>query len=402
MSDVILVINTGSSSIKFALFALADATTALRPLYRGAIENIGVGARLIVKQVEIGNVGTTLDNSETLNADSHEAALHYILNWLDTLPSQYRVVAVGHRVVHGGMRFRQPVKVDASILAKLRALVPLAPLHQPHALRAMDLLLSLRPQLAQIACFDTAFHTNMPMTEQFFALPKKLAEQGIRRYGFHGLSYEYIASVLPDYLGEQADGRVVVAHLGHGVSLCAMQQRKSVATTMSFTPLDGLPMATRCGAIDAAVVLYLLRELGMSVDEVSDLLHHQSGLLGVSGISGDMRTLLASDSPEAAEAVALFVQRVQRELGSLAAALGGLDALVFTGGIGEHAAPVRAAICHAGAWLGIVLGENAHHAHTRRISVDDSRVSVWVIPTDEEQTVARHTVSALLEITNCT
>ncbi|HID68508.1 MAG TPA: acetate/propionate family kinase, partial [Roseibacterium sp.] len=323
------------------------------------------------------------------------AALQHILNWLEQLPSQYHVIAVGHRVVHGGMYFSQPRLVDTSILTRLRALIPLAPLHQPQALRAIDHLLSLRPRLAQTVCFDTAFHASMPMTEQLFALPRELAAQGIRRYGFHGLSYEYIASVLPDHLGERAEGRVVVAHLGHGVSLCAMHQRKSVATTMSFTPLDGLPMASRCGAIDAAVVLYLLRERGMTVDEVSDLLHHQSGLLGLSGISGDMRTLLASNSQHAAEAIALFIQRVHRELGSLAAALGGLDALVFTGGIGEHAAPVRAAICNAAAWLGIVLDENANCVHAGRISTDDSRVSVWVIPTDEEQLIARHTASLL-------
>jgi len=396
MTDLILTINAGSSSIKFALFALADASTALRPLYRAAIETIEGGTGLTVKQDEIAQPDIASDKNETMDVDSYEAALRYILNWLDHLPSQYSVVAVGHRVVHGGMHFCEPVKVDTSILAQLRALVPLAPLHQPHALRTIEHLLSLRPQLPQIACFDTAFHTSMPMTEQLFALPRELAERGIRRYGFHGLSYEYIASVLPDHLGERADGRVVVAHLGHGASLCAMQQRKSIATTMSFTPLDGLPMATRCGAIDAAVVLYLLREQGMSVDEVSELLNHQSGLLGVSGISGDMRTLLASDSPEAAEALALFVQRVQRELGSLAAALGGLDALVFTGGIGEHAAPVRAAICNAGAWLGIVLDENANHTHAGCISTDDSSVSVRVIATDEEEVIARHTASCVL------
>ena len=395
MSDAILVINAGSSSIKFALFALADVAMDLRPLYRGAIENIGADARLVVKTDKMAQPDITTGKNKTIDANDHEAALQHILNWLEQLPSQYHVIAVGHRVVHGGMYFSQPVLVDASILTQLRALIPLAPLHQPQALRAIDHLLSLRPRLAQTVCFDTAFHASMPMTEQLFALPRELAAQGIRRYGFHGLSYEYIASVLPDHLGERAEGRVVVAHLGHGVSLCAMHQRKSVATTMSFTPLDGLPMATRCGAIDAAVVLYLLRERGMTVDEVSDLLHHQSGLLGLSGISGDMRTLLASNSQHAAEAIALFIQRIHRELGSLAAALGGLDALVFTGGIGEHAAPVRAAICHAAAWLGIALDENANCVHAGRISTDDSRVSVWVIPTDEERLIARHTASLL-------
>ncbi len=395
MTDVILIINAGSSSIKFALYGFTDDSLELRPLYRAAIENIGVDASFIVTQNEMLQPTIPSTTNESLEVENHEAALQYILNWLEQLPRQYSVVAVGHRVVHGGLHFTHAVQVDASVLAQLQALVPLAPLHQPHALRAIDCFFSLRPQLLQIACFDTAFHTSMPMTEQLFALPRALAEQGIRRYGFHGLSYEYIASVLPGYLAERAAGRVVVAHLGHGVSLCAMQHQKSIATSMSFTPLDGLPMATRCGAIDAAVVLYLQRECGMTVDEVSDLLHHESGLLGLSGISGDMHTLLASDSTAATEAVAVFIHRIHRELGSLAAALGGLDVLVFTGGMGEHAAPVRAAICNAALWLGIALNEDANRVHAERISTDDSQVSVWVIPTDEEQIIAQHTALLL-------
>ncbi len=394
--DIVLVINAGSSSIKFSVFALTYSQAVLLPLYRGAIENIGADSRLIVKENEIDQLNVKTDTNEAVDVDSHEAAIQHIMNWLEQLPSQYNVVAAGHRVVHGGMQFSKPVKVDRSVLAQLHALVPLAPIHQPHALLAIESLLSLRPQMLQIACFDTAFHAGMPWVEQTFALPRALAEQGIRRYGFHGLSYKYIAGVLPDYLGEQkSNGRVVVAHLGHGVSMCAMRQRKSIATTMSFTPLDGLPMSTRCGSIDAAVALYLMRERGMTVEEVSDLLHHQSGLLGLSGISGDMRTLLKSDSHESAEAIAVFTQRVHRELGSLAAALGGLDAVVFTGGIGEHAAPVRTAVCQAAAWLGIALDDNANQSNSKRISTDNSRVSVWVIPTDEEQVIAHYTASML-------
>jgi len=372
----------------------------LRSLYRGVIENIGMNACFVVKKNEIPQTDFKAPNfqiskSEAISADNHETALQYILNWLSRLPNQYQLVAVGHRVVHGGMQFNQPVKLDKSILAQLWALEPLAPLHQPHALRAIESVYSQNKELPQIACFDTAFHADMPKKEQLFALPYLLAEQGIRRYGFHGLSYEYIASVLPQYVGEFAKGRVVVAHLGHGVSMCAMENRRSIATTMSFTPLDGLPMATRCGSIDAAVVLYLMSEKEMTLGEVSDLLYYQSGLLGLSGLSGDIRTLLASDSAQAVEAMAVFIQRIHRELGSLAAALGGLEALVFTGGIGEHSAVVREQVCHAAQWLGITLDENANHTHATCISAEDSRVSVWVMPTDEEQVIANHTVKLL-------
>jgi len=246
--------------------------------------------------------------------------------------------------------------------------------------------------MLQVACFDTAFHHTMPATERLFALPRTLSEEGVRRYGFHGLSYDYIASVLPGYLDDKADGRVIVAHLGHGASLCAMQGRKSVATTMSFTPLDGLPMATRSGAIDPAVVLYLLKTKGLDTDAVSDLLHHKSGLLGVSGVSGDMRDLLASDNPHAEQAIDLFVDRVNREIGALAAALGGLDALVFTGGIGENASEIRQRICRKAHWLGITANDAANADNEPQISDAASRVSVWRIPTNEELVIARQTL----------
>jgi acetate kinase len=284
--------------------------------------------------------------------------------------------------------------VDQAVLAQLKELIPLAPLHQPYALHAVETLLAQRPLLPQVACFDTAFHAAMPLHEQRFALPRELMQQGIRRYGFHGLSCEYITGVLPAHLGEAAHGRVVIAHLGHGVSMTAVKERKGIATSMSFTPLDGLPMGTRSGAIDPAIVLYLLQR-GMAAPDIADLLHHRSGLLGLSGVSGDMHDLLASTDPAAAEAVDFFCYRVSRELGSLAAALGGLDAVVFTGGIGEHAALVRASVCQASAWLGIEFDAQANRMHAARISTAGSRVSAWVIPTDEVQVIARHTAALL-------
>jgi acetate kinase len=298
--------------------------------------------------------------------------------------------AVGHRVVHGGERFFAPVRVDEAVLGELRRYESLAPLHQPHNLNAMAVLARTHPELPQAACFDTAFHHTQSRLATGFALPRSLAQAGIRRYGFHGLSYEYIAGVLPEYLGAAADRRVVVAHLGNGASLCAMEGRKSVATTMGFTPLDGLMMGTRCGALDPGVVLYLQQQLGMGVAEVAALLNERSGLLGVSGISPDMHTLLQSEAQEAQEAVELFVYRIGRELGSMAAALGGIDALVFCAGIGERAAAVREAILKQAAWLGFDLDPEANSRNGPRITSAQSAASAWVIPTDEEQVIARH------------
>jgi acetate kinase len=277
----------------------------------------------------------------------------------------------------------------------LEQLVPLAPLHQPHNLAAIRSIVSIKPDVPQVACFDTAFHCSQPPVAQAFALPRDLTDQGIKRYGFHGLSYEYISSVLPDYVGSRADGRVIVAHLGNGASMCAIQNRKSLATTMGFTALDGLPMGTRCGSIDPGVILYLLSELHMDAPGITDLLYYRSGLLGVSGLSSDMRELLTSDSPRAAEAIDLFVYHIQRELGSLAAALGGLDVLVFTAGIGEHAAPIRARVCQDLQWLGVQFDETANRSGGPKISNDNSAVSVWVIPTDEDLMIARHTSNVI-------
>jgi acetate kinase len=298
-------------------------------------------------------------------------------------------------VVHGGERFAQPVRLDHGVLDALEALDPMAPLHQPHNLATARLLMNRRPDLAQVVCFDTAFHRTQAPLAQSFALPRAFTESGVKRYGFHGLSYEYIAGELPVHLGERADGRVIVAHLGNGASLCAMKNRRSVATTMGFTALDGLVMGTRSGALDPGVVFFLMREKSMSAAAVEEMLYTRSGLLGVSGISSDMRELLASSDPRAREAVDLFVYRAARELGSLAAALGGLDALVFTAGIGEHAAPVRAMICDAARWLGVELDAAANSAHRVRIGAAASRVAVCVIPTDEEIVIARHACGLL-------
>ncbi len=393
MPAAILVINTGSSSIKFAVFAIEENSASLCMVYRGEIAGIGHQPHFTVH----GHAGNILEIEEPFlsninKSQSHESAFSILLDWINLHLDESPLAAVGHRVVHGGASYSAPVIVGKEIIRHLKAFIPLAPLHQPYQVATIETLAQQHPRLPQIACFDTAFHRTQPAIAQQFALPRALRQQGIIKYGFHGLSYEYIANVLPEYLGDSAKGRVIVAHLGQGASMCAMEARRSVATTMSFSPLDGLPMGTRCGALDPAVVLYLLKEKGMTIDTVSDLLNYKSGLLGVSEISSDMRVLLSSNKPQAAEAVDLFVYYVSRELGSLAAALGGLDALVFTAGIGEHATIIRERICREASWLGIGIDTVANKAGDSRISTMDSAVSAWVIPTDEELIIAEHTV----------
>jgi len=302
---------------------------------------------------------------------------------------------VGHRVVHGGVEFAAPVAIDASVLAKLESLCPLAPLHQPHNLAAIKAIKTQMPGLPQVACFDTAFHRHHPELADWFALPRRFYDEGIRRYGFHGLSYEYIASALPEVAPEIAKARVVVAHLGSGASMCGLRDGRSQDSTMGFTALDGLPMGTRCGALDPGVVLHLNRAHGMDADAIERLLYHDCGLKGVSGISNDMRDLLASDDPKAAQAIDLFVWRICRELGALAAALGGLDGLVFTAGIGERSAEIRARVCARAAWLGIELDDKANRSGGPRISTSASKIAVYAIPTDEELMIARHTLAVL-------
>ena len=390
MDDAILVINAGSSSLKFALYRVA-ADCGLAPVYRGVIEEIGRQAslRILLAPEAVGQGGPLPP------VRNHAEAMAGLLAWLEARMGGLRLVAGGHRVVHGGIRYAQPVRVDAEALAFLDTLVPIDPLHQLHNLNGIRALMGAKPDLPQVACFDTAFHRTLPLVAQRFALPREIVEDGVRRYGFHGLSYEYIAGVLPERMGEVADGRVIVAHLGNGASLCAMRGRKSVETTMSFTPLDGLPMGTRCGAIDAAIPLYLMRERGLDLASVSDLLHERSGLLGLSGISSDMRTLLASPDPRAADAIEHYVYHVAQSIGALAMSLGGLDSLVFTAGVGEHAAQVRDAICRHCEWLGLKLDSAANAAHGPRISAAGSSISAWVIPTDEERAIAKHTMSLI-------
>jgi acetate kinase len=388
VSDAILVLNSGSSSIKFSLFESHVRPSRQGLICEGQFEGIGHRGHFTAKD----RAGASLVDQHLAEGTTHEYALSALLRWLETSFQDHWLVAAGHRVVHGGSLYTAPVLIDASVLAELHHFIPLAPLHEPHHIAAIAALSKLHPTLPQIACFDTAFHHTQPEVATAFALPRCLTEAGIRRYGFHGLSYEYIASVLPDILGpEEAEGRVVVAHLGSGASMCAMHRRKSVATTTGFTTLDGLPMSRRCGNIDPGAVLYLMQQMGKTAAEVSEVLYYKSGLLGVSGVSDDMRTLLASNAPHAADAVALFVYRVSRELGSLAAALGGLDALVFTAGIGEHATEIRRRVCEQAAWLGVELDESANAAGGPRITVTGSRASAWIIPTDEDLMIARHT-----------
>jgi len=357
-------------------------------LARGELEGIGHTPHLTVSD----GSGTVIADRAPAGVRTHEDAVAEVLGALERSVPGRPLVAAGHRVVHGGERFVEPVLVNAEIRAALQELTPLAPLHQGHSLAAIDAVARLHPELAQVACFDTAFHAGQAWEATTFALPREFSDHGVRRYGFHGLSYEYIASCLEEHLGEVARGRVVVAHLGSGASMCAMLDRRSVATTMGFSALDGLPMGTRCGTLDPGVILYLL-ERGHSRESIADLLWNRSGLLGLSGMSDDVRELQASDDARAAQALSFLAYRVARELGSLAAAVEGLDALVFTAGIGEHSPALRARICERARWLGVSLDTLANDASALRISDASSRVAVLVIATDEESMLARHVLS---------
>jgi acetate kinase len=403
MSNAIFVLNAGSSSIKFSLFRSADiAHATVTPDHAGLLcdgQMSGIG-RIghAVHFFAVDGSGATLIDEHLQNDTDHEAALDALLHWFELQFPGQRLIGVGHRVVHGGMLYTVPVLINTNVIAELRRLVPLAPLHQPHHLTAIAALSKLYPGLPQVACFDTSFHHTQPNVASAFALPQALSAEGVRRYGFHGLSYEYIAGKLEQVIGMQlAYGRVVVAHLGSGASMCALKDGKSIATTMGFTALDGLPMSRRCGNLDPGVVLYMMQEKQMSADAVSRVLYEESGLWGVSGISDDMQTLLASEDPRAAQAIDLFVYRISRELGSLVAALGGLDALVFTAGIGEHALEIRRRVCVAAAWLDLQIDDDANVAHGPCITQAGSRVSAWVIPTDEDLMIARHTAALLQE-----
>ena len=399
MAATVLVLNAGSSSIKFAGYLDRDDANPepLGPelLGKGQIEGIGTAPRFVVRNAG----GETVDERQWPDSTrmGHADALRFLTDWIETNAGHMRLAAAGHRVVHGGRRYSGATLIDDGVLSELEAFVPLAPLHQPHNLAAIRALAETNPDLPQVACFDTAFHRTQPPLAELFALPRALTDQGIQRYGFHGLSYEYIARRLPEFAPDAS--RVVVAHLGSGASLCALRDGRSVESTMGFTAVDGLPMGTRTGALDPGVLLYLMQEKGMDAAALESLLYRDSGLLGVSGISNDMRDLLASSDPRAEEAIALFVYHIGKHIGALAAALGGLDALVFTAGIGEHAPEIRRRVCRDAAWLGIQLddqaNETANGSGNPRISAADSSTSAWVIPTDEERMIAIHTIAAL-------
>jgi len=391
MTRGILTINAGSSSIKFALFEL-NGGLQQKPTISGQIDGIGAKAKLIARD-PAGKHEIALDLTGSQEAQ-HQASLNFLLNWLQETQKGWSLAAVGHRVVHGGELFSAPIAVDRNIVKKLEQFITLAPLHQPHNLNGIKAIANILPDVSQVACFDTAFHRTNPPVAQAFAIPRALSAEGIKRYGFHGLSYEFIARALPEH-SPRASGRVIVAHLGNGSSMCGMLDRKSMVSTMGFTAIDGLMMGTRSGAIDPGVLLYLMDNKGMGSLELTRLLYKESGLLGVSGISQDMRTLLASGAPEAEEAIDLYCFRILREVGSLAAALGGIDALVFTGGIGEHAADIRRRVCSQLAWLGLLLDDAANAADQLHISTPESGVDVLVIPTNEEWMIAHHAQNLL-------
>jgi acetate kinase len=389
MPNAIVVLNAGSSSIKFSLFVERDR--GLEVDLRGQVEGLYTAPRFVSK-VPDGTVRAEKTWPEGRKL-GHEEALGHLIGHLRSELSDDRLIGIGHRVVHGGSIYTGPVRVDDQVLAVLETFAPLAPLHQPHNLTPIRLALARAPELPQVACFDTSFHRSQPEVAQMFALPADLREAGVMRYGFHGLSSEYIASTLPDIDPTAAKGRSIVLHLGNGASMCAMAAGRSVASTMGFTAVEGLPMGTRSGSLDPGVILYLMVQRGMDPSGIETLLYRQSGLLGVSGISSDMRTLLASEDPRAELAVAFFCYRIRRELGSLAAALGGLDAIVFTGGIGENAPLIRRRVCRDAAWLGVDIdaAANANARGLGRISTAASRIAVWVVPTNEELMIARHT-----------
>jgi len=389
MNDFALVLNAGSSSLKFCVFQ-RPANEGWRLEARGQIEGIGTNPRLSVKDANNERLA-----DEELSVRDGREAVDALAAWLRSKYGGSRVLGVGHRVVHGGTKFQGPTIVTPEVLQQLREFIPLAPLHQPYNLGAIEAVFERLPEVPQVACFDTSFHRGQSDVAELVPLPKDLRDAGVQRYGFHGLSYEYIASVLPNVAPEIAKGRVIVAHLGSGASLCALRDGKSVDSTLGFTALDGLCMGTRPGSIDPGVVLHLFQGLNLSAKEVETILYKKSGLLAISGISNDMRDLLGRPEPEARLAVDYFVYRVAKEIGALTAVLGGLDALVFTAGIGENSAEIRQRICAASEWLGIQLDESANNNRQSKISRDSSKVSVWVVPTNEELMIARHTGSLL-------
>ena len=391
-SQPVLVLNAGSSSLKFSLFRPNGGERPQLSL-NGNLQELYSESRFKVSDAN----GVVVDEKRWTSGDwiGHEGAMTFLFEWLRSRGYVELLAAVGHRVVHGGGHFYAPVLVDAAVIARLEQTVPLAPLHQPHAIQPMKYIAERLPNLPQVACFDTAFHATQSPVASAFALPEEITRLGVRRYGFHGLSYEHIASVLGEYDPRAAEGRTIALHLGNGSSMCAMRGAKCVTTTMGFTPVDGLPMGTRCGSLDPGVILFLMDNLNMDARSLERLLYYESGLLGVSGISSDMRTLEASAEPRARWAVDLFIYHIGRQIGSLAAALGGLDAIVFTAGIGENDAALRRRVCDDAAWLGVEFDETSNAKGGPRITTPMSAVSAWIIPTDEEVVIARHTLACV-------
>ena len=389
--DTILVVNAGSSSVKFQLFGV-DGTGVLERLIKGQLDGIGTRPRLVA---QASDKSPLIDSTYSPDkVPDVPTAITVIAGWLRETQS-FNLVAVGHRVVHGGPKYDRPVVIDDVVVANLEQFISLAPLHQPNNLAPIRALLTSRPELLQVACFDTAFHRGHSAVADHFAIPARFYAEGVRRYGFHGLSYEYVAQRMREVVPDMAAGRVIVAHLGSGASMCALANGRSVESTMGFTALDGIPMGTRPGQIDPGVVLYLLTEKGMSPAAVQDLLYRECGLKGMSGISNDMRDLESNSDPDAALAVDYFVYRIALNAGMLAAALGGLDAFVFTAGIGEHSATIRARVAEKLAWLGVDLDAAANGAQKSLISRPESRVALLIVPTDEELMIAQHTLALL-------
>jgi len=394
MNNVILAVNSGSSSLKFALFAAHHQTAeqSNEPLVSGKLN--GIGRQPVLSEKDKGVPVKIAGPLKDIPVDaSHGSLIPLLLARLNSVYGNFHIVAAGHRMVHGGSEFATPVLINKDVRRKLENLIPLAPLHQPHNLAAIDAIAASMPHLPQIACFDTGFHRHMPRLAQLFALPRNLSDAGIIRYGFHGLSYEYIASVMGNDLGAVADGKVIVAHLGNGASMCAMKNRRCISTSMGFTALDGLMMGRRSGSLDAGVILHLIQQRGLTPDEVWHMLYRQSGLLGVSGISNNMKLLEESSDPNAREAIDLFCYRAMREIGAMTAVLGGLDALVFTAGIGENSALVRQQICDRLSWLGLNIDAHANAENLPVISTAESLVKIAVIPTNEEAVIAAATLS---------
>ena len=390
MSNIILTFNAGSSSLKFAAYGVDNGF--LNHLAVGQVEGIGATPKGSVKRA----TGETFELSfASGSALDHDSAMEAVLDWLKTIGYAGGIVAVGHRIVHGGPDLAAPMLIDRAAIEKLRKFIPLAPLHQPHNLAGVEAAIRAFPGTPQVACFDTAFHRSHPFVDDTFALPRAYYDEGVRRYGFHGLSYEYIIRTLKKIAPQIVREDMIVAHLGNGASMCAIRNGRSISSTMGFTALDGLPMGTRCGQLDPGVILYLIAAKKMTVDQISDLLYKESGLKGMSGISQDMRELEASDSPRAKEAIDYFVHRVRRELAGLAATVDGVEGLVFTGGIGERSARIRKAVLRGMDWMGIELDDEANSLNAQMISAKGSKTAVFVIPTDEERMIARHT----LEIT---